>query len=71
MKETLKDLRKQNNKTCAEVAQALGVTERAYCRYEQGTRRISLEQVLTLAELYDISTKEVIVAQLNSCQSCQ
>ena len=68
MKETLRDLRLQNKKTCVEVAQALGVTLRAYFRYEQGSRRISLEQVLTLAELYDVSEREVIEAQLNSCQ---
>lgn len=67
-KETLRDLREQNKKTCAEVAQALGVTLRAYCRYEQGTRRMSLEQVLILADLYDVSAEEVIQAQLNSCR---
>lgn len=68
-KETLRDLRVQNKKTCAEVAQALGVCYRAYYRYEQGARRVSLEQVLILAELYDVSEKEVIQAQLNSCPS--
>ena len=66
MKETLRDLRLQNKKTCAEVAQALGVTLRSYFRYEQGARRISLEQVLILAELYDVSEREVIEAQINS-----
>ena len=66
--ETLRDLRKQSKKTCAEVAQALGVCERAYQRYEQGARRISLEQVLILSKLYDVHTHEVIEAQLNSCQ---
>ena len=69
--ETLKDLRKQANKTAAEVATVLGVEYRAYYRYEQGTRRISLEQVLLLAKLYDIPAEEVIEAQLNSCQSCR
>ena len=67
MQETLKQLRLQAKKTCAEVAQALGVVYRTYCRYEQGIRRISLEQVLILAELYDVSEKEVIHAQHNSC----
>ena len=71
MKETLKDLRKQNNKTCAEVAQALGVTERAIYNYESGIREINISQVLVLAELYDVSEKEVIQAQLNSCQPCR
>ena len=66
MKETLKDLRTQNKKTCVEVAQALGVACSSYYNYEQGTRRISLEQVLILAQLYDVSAEEVIQAQLNS-----
>lgn len=69
--ETLKDLRLQSKKPCAEVARALGVTDRAYFRYEQGARRISLEQILILATLYDVSAEEVIQAQLNSCQSCR
>lgn len=67
MAETLRDLRLQNKKTVAEVATALGVTEQAMYRYEQGTRRIALEQVLILAKLYDVSTEEVIEAQLRSC----
>lgn len=68
MKETLRDLRLQNKKTCAEAAQALGVANSSYYSYEQGVRRINIEQVLVLAELYDISAEEVIQAQLNSYQ---
>ena len=71
MKETLKDLRLQSKKTRAEVAQALKVTLNAITNYESGIRRINLEQVLILAELYDVSAEEVIQAQLNSCQSFQ
>ena len=67
MHETLKELRLQAKKTCAEVAQALGLTAQAITNYESGIRRINIEQVLTLAELYDVSEKEVIHAQLNSC----
>lgn len=67
--ETLKDLRLQNKKTCAEVAQALGVANSSYYSYEQGARRLNIEQVLTLAKLYDCSEREIIEAQLNSCQS--
>lgn len=63
---TLKDLRTSAGKTCAEVAQALNVTVRAVSRYEQGTRQISLEQVLILAELYDCSERDIIDAVLNS-----
>lgn len=71
MKVTLKELRLRNKKTLAEVASVLGVVIRAVSRYEQGTRRVSLEQVLSLAKLYDCTEKEVIEAQLNSCQKSQ
>ena len=63
---TLRELRALNKKSVAEVANALGVTERAIYNYEQGIRSINLEQVLILAKLFDISEKAVIEAQLNS-----
>ncbi len=66
MAETLKDLRLQNKKTCAEVAQALNVTKNAVSNYESGIRNISLEQVVALARLYDCSEREIIDAALNS-----
>ncbi len=65
---TLKELRLQSKKTPAEMANALSVSLQTAYRYEQGTRRISIEQVLILAELYDCTAEEVITAQLNSCQ---
>lgn len=65
MKTTLRELREQNGKSRAEVATALGVAVRTMSHYECGTRRISIEQVLTLSELYDCSAEEVIEAQLN------
>lgn len=71
MQETLRDLRESVKKTCAEVAQALGVTANAISNYECGIRRISLEQILILAKLYDVSAEEVIQAQLNSCRCAQ
>ena len=66
---TLKSLREDNKKTAAEVATVLGVTVQAIYRYEQGSRRISLEQVIQLTELYGCTEREVIEAQLNSCQN--
>ena len=63
---TVKELRQQSKKTAAEVAEVLGVTVRAVYQYEQGMRSISLEQVLTLSKLYDVSTEEMITAQLKS-----
>ena len=63
---TLKELRQQSKKTAAEVAAALGIERSTYSNYEQGTRRISLENILALARLYDVSTEEIIEAQLES-----
>lgn len=68
---TLRELRKEKEKTVAEIATALRIASGAYYRYEQGKRRIGLEQILLLAELYEVSEKDVIEAQLNSCRFSQ
>lgn len=65
--ETLKELRESSGLLAKEVAAALEITPRAYARYEQGTRRVNIEQVLVLSELFDVSERDVIQAQLNSC----
>lgn len=67
-KNTLKELRESSGLLAKEVAEALKITPRAYARYEQGTRRINIEQVLILSELFDVSERDLIQAQLNSCQ---
>ena len=69
--QTLRDLRKQCNLKQQEVAKKLNVTRNAYSNYEQGIRKISLEQVLVLSKLFDVSAEEIIEAQLNSCQCDQ
>lgn len=63
---TLRELRQQSKKTAAEVAAALGVTYNAISQYENGVRRVSLESVLMLAKLYDVSEREIIEAQLET-----
>lgn len=65
---TLRELREQNKNTAAEVAEALGVAVSTYYNYEQGLRKIGLEQILPLAAFYDVSAEEIIEAQLNSCR---
>ena len=64
--QTLRDLRKQAGKTCAEVAEALNITPQAVYRYESGAREINLAQVIILAQIYDVSIEDVVLAQLNS-----
>lgn len=68
---TLKSLREECKKSRAEIATTLGVTVSAFGHYEQGSRRIDIEQVLVLSELYNVSSEEIIHAQLNSCQLCR
>lgn len=63
---TLRELRQQNKKTAAQVAAVLGVTTNAISNYEQGIRRINIEQVIPLAELFDVSEREIIEAQIRS-----
>lgn len=63
---TLRELREEKGLSRAEVAQALGVTVQAIYRYEEGTRRINIEQALILAELYSVTEKEIILAQISS-----
>ncbi len=62
----LKELRQQSKKTAAEVAEKLGVTEQAVRHYDNGIRSIGIEQVLQIADLFDVSEREVIEAQLES-----
>lgn len=63
---TLKELRLQSKKTAAEVAAVLGVAVSTLYNYEQGVREIGIRQVKLLTELYDVSEREIIEAQLES-----
>lgn len=65
---TLRELRKQNKKTVAEIAKVLNVTDRAVLNYEQGIRRIGLEEILALAKVFDCTAEEIILAQLKSIE---
>lgn len=66
MSESLRDLRKASEKTLAEVANVLNVSEAAVCQYEKGTRQISIQQVVPLARLYGVSAEDIVTAQLIS-----
>lgn len=65
---TLKELRAQSGKTCAEVASKLNVCERTISYYENGERRLSIEQVPTLSELYDVTVEELVRAAILTVQ---
>lgn len=56
LKDNLKSLREQKKITKKQVADAIGVTERAYITYEYGQRDVSTETLQKLADFYHVST---------------
>ena len=54
-KKNLIELRKLNQLTQRQVATALGITQPSYIRYENGTSEPSLENLVKLADLFDVS----------------
>ncbi len=67
----LRELREQSGKTRADVAAALGVSVSGFSNYENGNRKIGIEQVLVLANIYGENAEEIIKAQINSCQTAR
>ena len=56
----LKELREERQKTQREVAEALGIKEQAYQRYEYGTREPKIDVIRKLARYYGISADEIL-----------
>lgn len=53
--ERLKISRKSANKTQKEVAEYLGIAERAYQNYEYGNREPNLDTLKKLADFFNVS----------------
>lgn len=51
----LEDLRIDNDKTQAEIAEYLGCQREVYRRYEKGTRQMPIDFLIKLALFYDVS----------------
>lgn len=58
--ERLRDLRVLNDKSQAEIASALGITQQIYSNYEIGRNDLPLRHLLALANLYDVSTDYIL-----------
>ena len=58
--ENLLKLRKQRGLAQTAVAESVGLTVRAYQLYEYGERTPSMEVLIALADLYDISLDELV-----------
>lgn len=51
----VKDLRKQNNVTQKALAEYLGIAEVSYQRFEYGTSSLKLENLVKLADYFEVS----------------
>ena len=51
----LKEIRKERNFTQKNVADHLGIAERAYQNYEYGKREPNLETLIKLANYFDVT----------------
>lgn len=51
----IQDLREENDKTQAENANHLHISQRAYSHYENGTRSIPIEILIKLANYFETS----------------
>ena len=54
-KRNLIELRKLNNYTQRQVAEVLNISQPSYIRYENGKAEPSLENLVKLADLFDVS----------------
>ena len=51
----LRDLRDDNEKTQAQIAEVLGMKYQQYARYESGEREMPMHHFITLARYYNVS----------------
>ena len=58
--ERLKCLRKERSLNQEDVAKILGITKQAYGRYENGTRKLSIDDLVKLCKFYDVSSDYII-----------
>ena len=55
----LKQLRKEHKLTQQQLGELLGYKNNSICQIENGKRNMSLEKMVALAELFDISIDEL------------
>lgn len=55
LKKVLKEQRIKNKLKQREIAKEIGVTERTYCNYENGTREPDIDTLIKIADYYNIS----------------
>lgn len=55
LSERLRSLRKENDLIQADVAKAVGISLKSYCRYESGEREPDASTLVRMADFYDVT----------------
>ncbi|MBQ8134861.1 MAG: helix-turn-helix transcriptional regulator [Clostridia bacterium] len=56
----LQDLRNDNDLTQEDIAKILNTTKQTYGRYEKGKRKLSIEDLIKIADFYGVSTDYIL-----------
>ena len=59
----IEDIRVRRNLTQGEVAAALGVSSVVYCRYETGARQPSIDTLIQMANIFDVTVDYLLGRQ--------
>nr|WP_195366009.1 helix-turn-helix transcriptional regulator [[Eubacterium] tenue] len=65
MRKELRVLRAKHDLTQKDLAQKLGVEKASYCRKENGKSAFSLEDVIKLKNIFNLTPEEVVKIFLN------
>ena len=58
--EIIKELREDNDKTQAQIANILKIDQSYYSKYEKGIRQIPINHIITLCNYYEISADYIL-----------
>lgn len=63
----LKELRKKNSYSQAEIAYILCIRQEQYSKYESGTRELPLHLLIKLCKIYKVSADYILGTEKKSC----
>lgn len=58
--ETIRRLRKERKITQTEMGKILGISQRYYCDMERNKRNFRVEDIIALAQFFELSTDEIL-----------
>lgn len=56
----IRNLREDNDKTQAEIAEILGTSQTMYARYERGANELPIRHLITLCKYYKVSADYIL-----------